>query len=59
MQAKTWGGRPSDMAGISDPVVAYAFDDALFHRVLAAMPREGQAAPPPGQRFANDADYAD
>ncbi len=54
-----WGQRPSEMAGIADPVVAFAVDDALFHRVLLAMPKPDQQEPPPGQRFANESDYAD
>lgn len=33
LQAETWHRRPSEMIGVSDPVVALALDDALLERL--------------------------
>ena len=63
--ARTWGQRPSAMLGLTDPVVAYALDEAL---ALVLRIREMEARqsakdrrhdPPPGTRFAADADHED
>lgn len=56
MQARMWGKLPSEMAGISDPVVAFAVDDALFYRVLVEEKRSGAGS---AVAVATDADYAD
>ena len=56
-RARAFGGDPSSRLTISDPVVAYALDDALFHRLIAAQPsKPGAEKLPPGTRYESVSD---
>ena len=58
-RAKAFGGDPSRRLTISDPVVAFALDDALFHRLIGAQPsKPGAETLPDGTRFESVSDLA-
>lgn len=42
-----------------DPPMALLIDDALHQRLLRIEQGKSRGAPPPGQRFSEDADYDD
>ena len=55
LTAQKFGCRPSSLAGIEDPVVAYALDEALAVRLAAneaeARERRGKGTIPTGQQY--------
>lgn len=59
--ARTWGTRPSELLGLTEPLVALLIDDALALR-LAQQQREDGAQPradaplPPGMRYERASD---
>lgn len=62
--AQTWQARPSDLLRVVDDVTAYALDEALALRLqvdhLAQLRRPAAPKPPPpGTRWATEADYPD
>lgn len=63
LTAKTFGARPSELLGLSDPVVAYAVDEAVAIRLRADEQRAEQAAGKgsidPNQRYETAADLAE
>lgn len=58
VQADRWKVAPASLIGNLDPVVAYALNDALLHRLLAAEAEERRRSKnpshgdiPPGQVY--------
>jgi hypothetical protein len=61
--AQTFSQRPSQMLGLTEPLVALALDEALALRLLVESPASAAGRSrhnlPEGQVFATDADFDD